>query len=125
MVSSTRHLLSKCGMPGLALRRADRRVDEVLHALFARGLGEALALLFFALDAGLPGVLHGERAPGAVERGDERRGVVQIAGDDLDALLGERAAGVAVGLAGHGAELEVAAGEVTERARHPACRWRP
>src|SRR5436190_14430529 len=109
-------LVFEVGDAGLSISGADRRVDEVLHALVARHLREALALLFFLLDARLPGVLHREHAPRAADRALERRGVVQIARHQLRAERRQRLARVAVRLARHRAQLEAALlREVTNR----------
>ena len=106
---------------GLPVGRADRRVDEVLHALVARDLREALALLLLLLDARLPGVLHREHAPGARDRALERRGVVEIAGDHLGAQRRQRLGGVAVRLARHRAQLEAALLRAGGEASRPPC----
>ena len=97
IVSSTRSLFSKCGIP-------------------VPRLAEALALFFLALDAGLPGVLDGERAPRTRDGALERRSVVQVARDHLGAERRQRLRGVTVGFAGHRTQLETAAlGEMAQR----------
>jgi hypothetical protein len=52
-----------------------------LHALGLGGLGEAMALGLFTLNAGGPGVLDGKGAPGALQRGAHRGLVIKV---DLD-----------------------------------------
>ena len=96
---------------GLSIGRPDRRVDKMLHTGLARQRGEAFTLFLFALDTGLPRVLHGKDAPRAGERLLERGGIVQIALDDLRTGAGEGLRRIASGFARHGADVEAFAGE--------------
>lgn len=89
-------------------------VDEVLHPGLAGEPRDPLALLLFAFDAGLPGVLHGEHTPGALERRRERRDVVEVPLEDLDALGGERLSGFALRFPRQGAQLECAPSQVPQ-----------
>jgi len=68
---------------------ADRAVDKVLHAGRRRGVGDRLALPHLAVVAGLPEVLHGEDAVGALERPVYGGAVVHVALRNLGALLGQ------------------------------------
>jgi len=78
IVSSTRHLV----------RRGDRLIEEVLHSHFLRRRREALALLLLPFDPGLPGILHPDSAPRAVERLPERGRVVEVRSHDFRAAPG-------------------------------------
>ena len=87
---------------GAAVCGSDRGVDVVLNAFAPRHFGEPLALLLFAGDAGLPGVLDREHTPGSVESAIERGAVVQVARHHLGALRGQGPRRLAVGFAGQG-----------------------
>ena len=89
---------------GLAIRRPDGGVDQVPQAGSQRQLGEPLPLLLFFVDTRFPGVLHREGAPGAVERGPDRRVVVQVALDDLDTQRGQCPRFFTVWVPRHGAD---------------------
>src|SRR5258705_13112358 len=93
-----------------------RRVDIVLNALSTRDLGDALALLLFALNSRLPRILNREHSPGARQRALEGGRVVQIAGDDLGPELRNLAGGRGVRLARHRAHF-VTLGEQFARGR--------
>jgi hypothetical protein len=97
--------------PGLAVRGGDRRVHVVLDARVTRQLRLALSLLLLALDAGLPGVLDGEDAPGPVHRLAKRRLVVEVPGNHLYALFLQRARFLTFRLAGHRAEAVATTGQ--------------
>ena len=83
----------------------------MLHAGPSRDLREAMALRFFAFDAGGPGVLHRIGAPRALQRRAQRRFIVQIALDELGARGGNGLGGLAVGIARQRANLETLAGQ--------------
>src|SRR5580765_3732946 len=95
--SSTSHLLSKGG--------AYRRVNDVVNALPAGDLGEALALLLFALNPCLPRVLHREHSPRTRQRSLEGGRIVQVARHDLGPELRELPGCRGVRLARHRANL--------------------
>ena len=69
-----------------------RRINIVVNALPAGDLGEALALLLFALDAGLPSVLNREHPPLTRQRSLQGGRVVQVAGRSRPRAI-SRAAG--------------------------------
>ena len=102
---------------GVPVRGPDRRVDVVVYARVPGQLRQPLSLFLFALDAGFPRVLDGEHAPRPSKRARQRRRIVEIARDDLDALRAQRAGRVSVGVPRHGAKPPAGAGEgVDERA---------
>src|SRR6202048_5021215 len=68
------------------VRRSHGCVDVVFDAGLARQRCKTLALRLFPLDARLPRVLHAEDAPRSGQRATQRRLVIEIALDDLDAL---------------------------------------
>src|SRR5436853_2899520 len=68
------------------VRRSHGCVDVVFDAGLARQLRKTLALRLFPLDARLPRVLHAENAPRAGQRTAQRRLVIEIALDDVDAM---------------------------------------
>src|ERR1700681_3423989 len=68
------------------VRRSHGCVDVVFDTGFARQRRKTLALRLFPLDARLPRVLHAEDAPRAAQRTTQRRLVIEIALDALDAL---------------------------------------
>jgi hypothetical protein len=68
----------------------------------------------------LPEVGHGEHAPRAREGAGQRGGIVEVAGRDLGACLGERRGGRRVGLAGNCAQRELAGRVGEDRSRQPA-----
>jgi hypothetical protein len=71
----------------------------VFDAGFARQRGKMLALRLFPLDARFTRVLNAEDAPGTGQRASQRRLVIQIALDAVDALSRQRRGPVAVRLA--------------------------
>ena len=106
----------------LLVRRSDGRVDEVFDAGLARQRRKTLALRLFALDARLPGVLHAEDAPRAGQRTAQRRLVIEIALDDVDALARQRRRPFAVRLARQAAQMEPGALQrLRDRAALIAC----
>ena len=81
-------------------------VDVVFDAGLARHRRKALALRLFPLDARLPRVLHAEDAPRAGQRTAQRRLVIQIALDDVDAVTRQGRRPLAVRLARQAAQIE-------------------
>src|ERR1700736_5765996 len=88
------------------VRRSHGCVDVVFHAGLARQRRKTLALRLFPLDARLPRVLHAEDAPRAGQRTAQRRLVIQIALDDVDAVARQRRSPLAVRLARQAAQME-------------------
>src|SRR5437588_10837099 len=72
------------------VRRSHGCVDVVFDAGLARQRRKTLALRLFPLDARLPRVLHAEDAPSAGQRTAQRRFVIEIAFDDVDAMARQR-----------------------------------
>src|ERR1700680_1228879 len=87
----------------------------VFDAGIARQRRKTLSLRLFALDARLTGVLHAKDAPGACQRTAQSRLVIQIALDDLDALVRQRRRPFAFRLARQAAQMETRA---PQRLRH-------
>src|SRR6202035_574226 len=83
----------------LLVRRSHGCVDVVFHAGLARQGRKAFALRLFPLDARLPRVLHAEDAPGPGQRTAQRRLVIEIALDDVDAMGRQRRRALALRLA--------------------------
>ena len=77
----------------------------------ARQRRQTLALRLFPLDARLPRVLHAEDAPRAGQCMAQRRFVIQIALDDVDALPRHRRRPLAVRLARETAQVEATASQ--------------
>src|SRR5947209_1098488 len=90
------------------VRRSHGCVDEVFDTGLARQRRQTLALRLFPLDTRLPRVLHAEDAPRAGQRTAQRRLVIQIALDDVDAVAGQRRRLLALRLARHAAQTEPA-----------------
>src|ERR1700689_4745885 len=88
------------------VRRSHGCVDVVFDAGLARQRRETLALLFFPLDARLPRILHAEDAPHASQRMAQRRRIIEITLDDLDALARQLRRPLAVRLARQAAQME-------------------
>src|SRR6202521_534455 len=65
-------------------------VDVVFDAGLARQRRKTLALRLFPLGARLPSVLDAEDAPRASQRTAQRRPVIEIALDDVDAVARHR-----------------------------------
>src|SRR6266852_8894357 len=104
------------------VRRSHGCVDVVFHAGLARQRRKTLALRLFPLDACLPRVLHAEDAPRAGQRTAQRRLVIQIALDDVDAVARQRRRPLAVRLARQAAQMERAALQrLRDRAALMAC----
>src|ERR1700724_1665277 len=82
----------------LLVRGSNGCVDVVFDAGLARQRRETLALRLFALDARLPRVLHAEDAPHAGQRTAQRRLVIEIALDDVDAVARQRLRLLAIGV---------------------------
>ena len=89
----------------------------MLDARASGQLGEPLALLLLALDAGLPRVLHREHSPGPGQRLLQGGGVVEVSPNDLGALGRERPRRLAVRLARQRADFMAACPQC---ARHGA-----
>src|SRR6266446_8130226 len=90
----------------LLVRRSDGCVDVVFDAGLARQRRQTLALRLFPLDARLPSVLHAEDAPRAGQRTAQRRLVIEIAFDDVDAVARQRRRPLAVRLPRQAAQME-------------------
>src|ERR1700681_1429552 len=90
----------------LLVRRSHGCVDEVFDAGLARQRRKTLALRLFPLDARLQRVLHAEDAPGAGQRTAQRRLVIEIALDDVDALARQRRRPLAIRHARQAAQTE-------------------
>src|SRR5438270_124912 len=104
------------------VRRSHGCVDVMFDAGLARQRGKTLALRLFPLDARLPRVLHAEDAPRAGQRTAQRRLVIQIALDDVDAVARQRQRPLAVRLARQAAQIESGALErLRDRAALIAC----
>src|ERR1700719_1110632 len=88
------------------VRRSYRCVDEVFDAGLARQRRKTLALRFFPLDARLQRILHAEDAPRTRQRTAQRRLVIEIALDDVDAVARQRRRPLAVRLARQAAQME-------------------
>jgi hypothetical protein len=71
----------------------------VFNASLTRQRRKTLSLRLFALDARLPRVLQAKDAPGASQRTAQSRLVIQIALDDLIALVRQRRGPLAFRLA--------------------------
>src|SRR5260221_14789578 len=80
------------------VRRSPGWVDVVFAAGLARQRRKTLALRLFPLDARLRRVLHAEDAPRAGQRTAQRRLVIEIALDDIDAAARQRRRPLAVRL---------------------------
>src|SRR5580700_10042199 len=72
------------------VRRSHGCVDVVFDAGLASQRRKTLALRLFPLDARLSRVLHAEDAPCAGQRTAQRRLVIEIALDDVDAMARQR-----------------------------------
>src|SRR5476651_1016545 len=81
------------------VRRSHGCVDVVFDAGLARQRRKTLALRLFPLDACLPRVLHAEYAPRAGQRTAQRRLVIEITFDDVDAVTRQRCCPLTVRLA--------------------------
>src|SRR5256885_1202387 len=104
------------------VRRSHGCVDVVFDAGFARQPRKTLALLLFPLDARLRRVLHAEDAPRAGQRTAQRRLVIEIALDDVDAVARQRRRPLAVRRARQAAQMEAGALQrVRDRAALMAC----
>ncbi len=83
---------------------------------------KALALRLLPLDACFPRVLHAEDAPRTGQRTAQRRLVIQIALDDVDAVARQRRRPLAVRLARQAAQMEPGALQrLRDRAALIAC----
>src|SRR6202011_2390314 len=88
----------------------------------ARQRRKTLALRLFPLDTRLPRVLDAEDAPRAGQRTAQRRLVIQIALDDVDAVARQRRRPLAVRLARQAAQMEPGAMQrLRDRAALLAC----
>src|SRR5580693_6773004 len=92
----------------LLVRRSHGCVDAVFDADLARQRRKPLALRLFPLDARLPRVLQAEDAPRAGQGTAQRRLVIEIALDDVDAVARQRRRPLAVRLARQAAQIESA-----------------
>src|SRR5947208_13941862 len=90
----------------LLVRRSHGCVDIVFDAGLARLRRKSLALRLFPLDARLPRVLHAEDAPRTGQRTAQRRLVIEIALDDVDAMARQRRRPLAIPLARQAAQME-------------------
>src|SRR5438874_3978988 len=93
----------------LLVRRSHRCVDVAFDPGLARQGRKTLALRHFPLDARLQRVLHAEDAPRAGQRTAQRRLVIEIALDDVDAVAGERYRPLALRLAREPTQTKIAA----------------
>src|SRR6266480_173420 len=91
------------------VRRSHRCVDVVFDAGLAGQRRKTLALRLFPLDARLPRILNAEDAPRPGQRTAQRRLVIEIALDDVDALARQRRRPLALRLARQAAQTEPAA----------------
>src|SRR6202165_1436769 len=72
------------------VRRSHGCVDVVFDAGLARQRRKTLALRLSPLDPRLPRILHAEDAPRAGQRTAQRRLIIEIALDDIDAVARQR-----------------------------------
>src|SRR6266702_6333930 len=94
----------------------------MFDAGLARQRRKTLALRLFPLDARLQRVLHAEDAPRAGQRTAQRRLVIEIAFDDVDAVARQRRRPLALRLARQAAQTEPAALQrLRDRAALIAC----
>ena len=93
----------------------------MFDAGLARQRRKTLALRLFPLDARLPRVLHAEDAPRAGQRTAQRRLVIEIALDDVDALARQRRRPLAVRLARQAAQMRTRRPAAPARPRRPDC----
>src|SRR5213592_3952633 len=106
----------------LLVRRSNGCVDIVFDAGLARERRKSLALRLFPLDARLPRVLHAEDAPRTGQRTAQRRLVIEIALDDVDATARQRRRTLAVRHTSQAAQTEpVALQCLRDRAALIAC----
>src|ERR1700683_3695706 len=104
------------------VRRSHGCVDVVFDAGFARQRRKTLALRLFPLDARLPRVLHAEDAPRTGQRTAQRRLLIEIDLDHVDALARRRRRPLAVRLARQAAQMEPGALQrLRDRAALIAC----
>src|SRR5260221_3971017 len=104
------------------LRRSHGCVDVVFDAGLARQRRQTLALHCSPLATSLPRVLHAEDAPRAGQRTAQRRLVLEIALDDVDAVARQRRRPLALRLARQAAQTEPAAlRRLRDRAALIAC----
>src|SRR5438046_9667177 len=104
------------------VRRSHGCVDVVFDAGLARQRRKTLALRLFPLNARLPRVLHAEDAPRAGQRTAQRRLVIEIALDDVDAVARQRRRTLAVQPTSQPAQLEPGALQrLSDRAALIAC----
>src|SRR6516225_2902312 len=106
----------------LLVRRSHGCVDIVFDAGLARQFRKTLALRLFPLDARLSRVLHAEDAPSADQRAAQRRLLIEIALDDIDALACQLRRPLAVRFSGQAAQMEPGAPQrLRDRATLIAC----
>src|SRR5258707_10496071 len=104
------------------VRRSHGCVNVVFDAGLARQCRKTLTLRLFPLDARLPRILYAEDAPRAGQRTAQRRFVIEIALDNVDALARQRRGPLAVRLARHAAQTESGALQrLRDRAALIAC----
>src|SRR5271167_769207 len=104
------------------VRRSHGCVDVVFDAGLARQRRKTLALRLFPLDASLPRVLHAEDAPRSGQRTAQRRLVIEIALNDVDAIARQRRRPLAIWLARQAAQVEPGALQrLRDRAALIAC----
>src|ERR1700693_4929388 len=107
------------------VRRSHGCVDVMFDASLARQYRKTLALRLFPLDARLPRVLHAEDAPRAGQRTAQRRLIIEIALDDVDAVARQRNRPLAIRLARQAAQMEpVALQRLSDRAALISCHSR-
>ena len=97
------------------LHRSHGCVDIMFDAGLARQRCETLALSLFPLDTRFPRVLHTENAPGASQSTAQRRLVIEIAFDNVDALARQCHGPIALRLARQAAQIKPGA---VQRLRH-------
>src|SRR4029077_8948129 len=104
------------------VRRSYGCVDVVFDTGLARQRRQTLALRLFPLDTSLQRVLHAEDAPRVGQRTAQRRLVIEIALDEVDAAARQRRRPLAVRLARQAAQTEPAALQrLRDRAALIAC----
>ena len=81
-------------------------MSSMRHTGLARHRRQTLTLLLFPLDTCLQRSLHAEDAPRTGQRSAQRRLVIEIALDDVDAAAGQRRRPFALRVARQAAQME-------------------